>query len=45
MIETVEKSGPKIWATSVIKKELPKVKNHPTGENWPNLVTLHITKK
>jgi hypothetical protein len=35
----VEKSGPKIWATSVIKK-IPKVNNHPIGENSPNLFTL-----
>jgi hypothetical protein len=29
-------------ATSVIFKEMPKVNNHPTGENSPNLVTLLI---
>jgi hypothetical protein len=30
----------KNWATSVIFKQLPKVKNHPKSENSPNLVTL-----
>jgi hypothetical protein len=35
----VEESGPKIWATSAIKK-LPKVNNRPIGEISPNLVTL-----
>jgi hypothetical protein len=33
----------KNWATSIIKK-LPKVINHPTGENSPNLVNLIFTK-
>jgi hypothetical protein len=30
----------KFRATSVFKKNLPKVNNHPMGENSPNLVTL-----
>jgi uncharacterized membrane protein YidH (DUF202 family) len=34
-----EKVGPKICATSVIFKKLPK-ENDPRGENAPNLVTL-----
>jgi hypothetical protein len=34
------KSGPNIWATSVIKT-LTKINIHPTGENSANLVTLH----
>jgi hypothetical protein len=38
---TVEKDGPKICATSLIFKPLPKVKNRPIGENSPNLVTLN----
>jgi hypothetical protein len=33
----VEKSGPKMWAISVI---LPEVISHRLGENSPNLVTL-----
>jgi hypothetical protein len=37
---TVEKSSAKIWATSVIFEKLPKVNNHPKGENSPNLDTL-----
>jgi hypothetical protein len=35
----VEKSSPKFWATSLIKKTAQK-SNHQTGENLPNLVTL-----
>jgi hypothetical protein len=35
-----EKSSPKIWATSIFIKKLPKINNHPMGENSPNLVTL-----
>jgi hypothetical protein len=34
------KSSPKIRATSALFKKLPKVNNHPTGENSPNPVTL-----
>jgi hypothetical protein len=37
-----EKRSPKIRATSVIIKKLPKVNNHPIGENSPNLVTLSV---
>jgi hypothetical protein len=33
------KRSKKIWTIFVIKK-LPKVNNHPSGENSPNLVTL-----
>jgi hypothetical protein len=40
MTFTVEKTGWKIWATSVIFKKLPKVNNHPMGEIGPNLVTM-----
>jgi hypothetical protein len=29
-----------MWDTSVIFKELPKVNNHPFGENLPNLAIL-----
>jgi hypothetical protein len=29
-----------LWATFVIFKNCPKKKNHPMGENSPNLVTL-----
>jgi hypothetical protein len=38
----VEKSSPKIWATSVIFENLPKVNNRslPLVENSPNLFTL-----
>jgi hypothetical protein len=35
------KSSPRICATSVIFKEVPKVSIHPMGENYPNLVTLN----
>jgi hypothetical protein len=39
----VEKSIPKIWATSAIFKNLAKIpKVSPTGENSPNLVTLSL---
>jgi hypothetical protein len=31
-----------MWATSVIFKKLPKVNNHPLGENSSNLVTLML---
>jgi hypothetical protein len=34
------KSGPDMWAASVIFKLLAKVNNHPMGKNSPNLVTL-----
>jgi hypothetical protein len=37
---TVVKSSPKIWATSVIFKNLPKLNKDPIGYNYPNLVTL-----
>jgi hypothetical protein len=37
---TMEKSSPKICATSVNFKALPKVNNRPIVENSPNLVTL-----
>jgi hypothetical protein len=39
---TVEKSSPSIWAISVIFKKLPKVNNHPIGDNSPNPVTLLV---
>jgi hypothetical protein len=39
----VEKSSPKICATSVIFKTLPKENNPPLGENSPKLVTLIVT--
>jgi hypothetical protein len=35
-----EKSGPKVWATSVIFKELSKVNNYPLCENSANMVTM-----
>jgi hypothetical protein len=31
-----------MWGTSVIFNLLPKVNNHPLGENSPNLVTLVV---
>jgi hypothetical protein len=34
------KSSPKLWASSVIFKKLPKEHNQPMGENSPNLVTM-----
>jgi hypothetical protein len=34
------KSSQQFWATSVMFKELPKVNNHPIGQNSPNQVTL-----
>jgi hypothetical protein len=36
----VEKSSQKMRATFLVFKTLPKVNNHPMGENSPNLVTL-----
>jgi hypothetical protein len=36
----VEKSSPKIWATSLFSKKLPKVLAQYVGENSPNMVTL-----
>jgi hypothetical protein len=39
----MEKSSQKFPATSVIFKKLPKVNNHPKGENLPNLLTLLST--
>jgi hypothetical protein len=36
----VERSSPRIFATSVIVKNMPKENNHKIGENSPNLVTL-----
>jgi hypothetical protein len=36
----MEKRRPRISATSVIIKKLPKVNNRPWGENSSNLVTL-----
>jgi hypothetical protein len=32
-----------MWATLLIDLNLPKVNNHPKGENSPNLVTLPTT--
>jgi hypothetical protein len=32
-----------MWETSV--RKLPKVNNHPSGENSPNLVTLVVQAK
>jgi hypothetical protein len=40
MAFTIEKSGPKICATSAIFKNLPTVINDTLGENSPNTVTL-----
>jgi hypothetical protein len=37
------RSGPKLWAISVIFNNLPEVINHRLGENSPNLVTLPST--
>jgi hypothetical protein len=37
---TEEKCSPKIYATAVIFKTLPKENNRPIGKNSPNLVTL-----
>jgi hypothetical protein len=37
---TVEKSSPKVWATSVIFKTSAQSAQSPTGEKSPNLVTL-----
>jgi hypothetical protein len=37
---TEGKGAPKIGASSVIFKKMPKVNNHPMGEYSPNLVTL-----
>jgi hypothetical protein len=34
------KKQPTMWATSVFKKTLSRVNNHPSGENSPDLVTL-----
>jgi hypothetical protein len=34
------KRSPALWATFVIYKNLPKVNNHSTGGNSPNLATL-----
>jgi hypothetical protein len=39
----MKNSRPKVSATFVIFEQLPKVKNHPVGENLPNLVTLFTT--
>jgi hypothetical protein len=36
----VEKSSPRIFATSVIFNQLAKVNNRPMGKNTSNLVTL-----
>jgi hypothetical protein len=36
------KSGPEMWATFLIFKNLPKVNNLTTGEDSPNLVTLVV---
>jgi hypothetical protein len=36
-----KKLHPELRASSVIFKPLPKVKNQRSGENSPNLVTLH----
>jgi hypothetical protein len=38
-----KKIGQKMWAIFLIFKNLPKVNNHPLGENSPNLVTLTMT--
>jgi hypothetical protein len=41
LILNLWKSSQEMWATaSVIFKNMPKVNNHPTAENSPNLVTL-----
>jgi hypothetical protein len=45
MTLTVGKSSTKMWATFVISKQLLKIKNHPMGENSPNLVTLNAAQK
>jgi hypothetical protein len=39
----VEKSSPKICATSEILQKLSKVNNRPMGKNSANLVTLSLT--
>jgi hypothetical protein len=41
----LEKSSPKLWPTSTIKKEMPKLKNRPSGGNSPNLVALVFNHK
>jgi hypothetical protein len=33
-----------LWTTSVMKN-MPKINNHPVGENCPNLVTLVTHKR
>jgi hypothetical protein len=38
----MEKSSTKILAASVIFTKMPKVNNHPIGENSSNLVTLAV---
>jgi hypothetical protein len=40
MAGTVQKSSPKIFATSVILIQLAKENHRPAGENSPNLATL-----
>jgi hypothetical protein len=45
IIITAEKNQPKVWATYVNFKNLPKINNHPLGENSPNLVTLLGTQR
>jgi hypothetical protein len=40
VIGIMERSSPETCAASVIFNPLPKVNNHPFGENSPNLVTL-----
>jgi hypothetical protein len=41
----VVKSSSKIWATSVVDKNLPKVNNHPIGENLVTLLGKKIGEK
>jgi hypothetical protein len=41
----VENSSPKVWATSVILKQLPKVNSHPKMKKSTNVVTLKIFEK
>jgi hypothetical protein len=36
----VKKGIPKLWGNFVIFRNLPKVSDHPLGENLLNLVTL-----
>jgi hypothetical protein len=43
-MHTLEKSGPKFWATSLMFGKLLKVNNRPLGENSTSLVILKMSK-